>query len=120
MTGAEFQHIRATEHDGVTLIEFNVEDLVDEETVHEAGEEVLRVIEAPECRKLVVSFRGVRMLSSSALGKLITVHRRVHRKEGKLLFCDLSETVLDVLHACRLDSFFILIGDRQEALKALA
>ena len=120
MTGEPYQHIRTSEQNGITLIEFNLVDLVDEETIQDAGDELLKVIEAPECQKLVLSFQGVRMLSSAALGKLITVHRRMHRKEGKVLFCDLSETVLDVLHACRLDSFFSLSGDRDEALAALA
>lgn len=119
MTASRYEYIQASQQNGVTLIEFHVDELVDEELIQEVGDEVLNVVESPECRRLVISFRGIGMLSSSALGKLITVHRRMHRKEGKLLFCDLSETVLDVLHACRLDRFFSLSGNRDEALAAL-
>jgi anti-sigma B factor antagonist len=120
MTLGHHQHIHALQHDGVTVVELMHEELIDEEIIRQWGDELFGVAESPDCDRLVISFARARLLASAALGKLVTLQRRIQQKGGRLVFCELPDTVGDVLRACRLDTIFTICTSRDEALAALS
>lgn len=119
MTSKPHEHIRIVQRNGTTLVECTHDELIDEDLIQHWGNELFELVESPDCDKLAVSFLGVGLVASAALGKLVTLHRRMHRKGGRIVFCELQEPIRDILRTCRLDEFFTLAGTREEAVAAL-
>ncbi len=98
---------------------FTRPQLSEDENLEQMGQELLSLIEQYNCRQLVLSLELVDFITSAALGKLITLHRRLHRKEGKLVLCGAHGTVADVLRTSRLHDYFTLASDTAQALSLL-
>lgn len=90
--------------------------LSEEENLEQIGRELLSLVDHYQCRQLIVDLEAVEYMTSAALGKLITLHRRMHRKEGKMIVCGAQGAVADVLRTSRLQEYFTLAADTQRAL----
>ena len=54
------------------------------------------------------------------LGKLITLHRKLHRNQGKLVLFGLSEGVDAILRTSKLLTYFAVAENRDGAIAQLA
>jgi anti-sigma B factor antagonist len=93
--------------------------LSDEENIEQMGQELISLVEQYQCRQLVLSLELVDFITSAALGKIIMLHRRLHRKDGKLVVCAAHGPVADVLQSSRLNDYFVMATDTQGALALL-
>lgn len=90
-----------------TLIKFTNGRMFDEASISELGSELLEVVEAtPEKSKVILDFTGVDYLSSAALGKMITMNKKLKEKEIILILKNMSENIHEVFVITRLDKFF--------------
>ena len=71
-----------------------------------------------EIRKILLNFGNVEFLSSAALGKLITMNRKVQAVRGKLVLCNISKEIREVFEITKLDKLFTILPDEQSALQA--
>lgn len=94
--------------------------LSEEENIDLLGKELNDLVDQYGCRQIVVSLQRVEYITSAALGKLIALHRRLHRKDGRLVVCGAIDTVKDVLHASRLDDYFTVTETIDSAVALLA
>ena len=109
--------IEVTEADGVQVVTFRDRLLFDDRTVREVAEQLAAALPNDgRAIKLVLDFTGVDLISSSLLGKLILLQRRVDGSGGKLRLCELSTTVASVFKTSNLDRLFGLARDRRAAL----
>lgn len=90
--------------------------LSEEENIDVLGKELLDLVDQYGFRKIVVSLQHVTYITSAALGKLITLHRRLHRKEGQLIVCGAAAAVKDVLQTSRLNDYFTIAVDVPSAM----
>jgi anti-sigma B factor antagonist len=112
--------IQVTQTEGAQVVSFNDRLLFDDRTVREVSEQLnasLPIDGKPI--KLVLDFSGVDLISSSLLGKLILLQRRVDGSGGKLRLCELSPTVQSVFKTSNLDRLFGIVRDRTAALEAM-
>jgi anti-anti-sigma factor len=58
-------------------------------------------------------------VTSAALGKLISLHRNLHRREGRLVVCGVQGMVADVLQTARLTDYFTMATTADEAVALL-
>jgi anti-anti-sigma factor len=58
-------------------------------------------------------------MTSSAIGKLIALHRRVNRAEGRMILCELTPDVSATLDTSRLLGYFAVEPDLAAALYAM-
>ncbi len=121
MSVREFEPIYLTleEHPDALIVGFTVPRLSEDVNLEQLGHELFALVEQYGCRKLVVSLRDVIYLTSSGLGKMITLHRKMHRLQGEVVFFDLNETVDEILRASKLDTYLKLAPDRETALRLL-
>ena len=111
--------IEIVEVEGVRIIRFCDRHLFDEPTVREVSDQLFNAI--PNNGKpirLILDFSGVELISSSLIGKLIVLQRRVDASQGKLRLCELSKTVDAVMKTTNLDRLFAIDRDRATALAA--
>lgn len=121
MDFAEFQpnFFKVEQHDDVVVATFVNSHLTDEVNIEELGHELFALIDHFNCHKVLCDLHAVMYVTSSVIGKLITMHRKLHRQDGTFGLCDVQSTVMDILDTSRLITYFKIFDSAEEALKQL-
>jgi anti-sigma B factor antagonist len=114
--GDGFNTIVLDKKGDVSVIRFKESDILDQINIQEIGEEMYRVADSTPGIKLVVDFKGVEYLSSTALGKLITLKRKVDAQNGEIRLCHIKEAILEVFSITKLDTIFTIKPTLEEAV----
>ena len=114
------RYFEAAEQDGLVVVTFSVSHINDEENIEELGHEVFALVDQFGFRKVALSMANVEYITSSVVGKIITLHRKLHWLDGQLVVCDLTPGVHEILSASRLLTYFSVAGTTAEALRILA
>ena len=69
--------------------------------------------------RLVLDFSQGSFLSSTALGELMRIARKVRTSGGRLRLCRVTASVLDILKLTRMDKVIEICTSREEALRGL-
>jgi anti-sigma B factor antagonist len=99
-----------------TIIRFQDKDILDQVNIHEMGEEMYAIVEGSPGIKVLVDFDGVLYLSSSALGKLISLKRKVEENSGTIKMCRIKPEIMEVFRITKLDTIFDIYADLESAL----
>jgi anti-anti-sigma factor len=105
--------------DDITLVELLSQKILDEMVISEIGEQLNQLVAREEYPRIVLDFTHVSHMSSSALGMLITLHKRVREKGGHLRLCCVQPAIYEVFVITRLNEIFQICQSRGEALKGL-
>lgn len=118
MTAEDFQpaYLRFQQTDNLLEAEFTVSSLTEDLNIDQLGQELFTLLDRSGCLRMIVSLEQVDYVTSAALGKLITLHRRLHRQEGRLVLYGVHGSVTDVLETSRLLDYFHIADDREAAL----
>jgi anti-sigma B factor antagonist len=121
MSLADFQPVflALETRDDVVVARLTRAHLSEEDNIEQLARELVMLIDQYGCRRLVLSFAAVDFVTSAALGKVIMVHRRLHREGGRMVLCAVHGTVAEVLHASRLDEYFTIVADDAAAVALL-
>jgi len=113
------KYLRLEMADDVVIVGIGVEMLTEDVNLEHFGHELFALVEQFGCRRIVVNLNEVRVVTSGGLGKMITMHRKMHRHQGTVIFCNLQEAVEDVLRTSRLITYLQVAPDVPSALAAL-
>ncbi len=102
----------------VTVVKFLDRKILDEANIQELGGELFGLVEQDNRKAILLSFEGVEFLSSAALGKLITLDRKVKTHKGRLKLCDIRPEILEVFQITKLNKVFDIRKDQSEAISA--
>lgn len=108
------------DHDHTVVATITRSALSEEENIDLWGKELNDLVDQYGCRQIVVALNQVTYITSAAVGKLITLHRRLHRKEGRLILCGISGSVRDVIQTSRLHDYFTIADDVPQALSMIS
>ena len=103
----------------ITIVKVAHPKLSEEQNLEEFGEQLFAYVDQYECLKFVLECSQVEYASSSAIGKLITLHRKLNRVEGQLVMCSLKPSMTDILQTARLYSYFTVAEDAESAVAML-
>jgi anti-sigma B factor antagonist len=120
MAMSEYRQITVTDRDGISVVRFVSEKIVDELEIQELGDELTSLIEKDKRVALLLNFDGVRFLSSAALGKLIKLDQLVKQHESKLKFSNIRSDVYEVFKITKLDTVFDIRETEADALARFA
>lgn len=113
--------IEVAESDGARVVRFKDRMVFDERTVREVGEQIgASLPNDGNPLRVVLDFSGVDLISSSLLGKLILLQRRIDSTGGRLRLCELSPTVQAVFRTSNLDRLFAIDRDCAAALGSVS
>ncbi|MCZ2341611.1 MAG: STAS domain-containing protein [Bacteroidales bacterium] len=102
----------------ITVVNFVDKKILDEPNIQLIGDDLLRLVDELGRRKILLNFANVQYLSSSALGKLIRLHQRLHSISGKLVLCGISKDLYDVFTITKLDKMLTIVKDDQTGLNS--
>jgi anti-sigma B factor antagonist len=104
----------------VTIVRFMDKKILDEAGILELGAELFGLVEQDNRKSLLLNFFGVEFLSSAALGKLITLDRKVKSHKGRMKMSNIRPEILEVFQITKLNKIFDIRKDEAEALSAFA
>ena len=102
----------------VTVVNFVDRKILDEQNIQVIGEQLFSLVDEQGLRKILLNFSNVEYLSSAALGKLITLNKKLQQAGGKLILCNIDAQIFEVFEITKLDRFFKIIKEEQAALQA--
>lgn len=103
----------------VSVARFTVPQLTDDQNIEQLAHELFLLADESAGPGVVVDLSGVDYVTSSVLGKIITLHRRLHRASRRLVLCGIGEGTGRILRASRLFDYFHTAGTLDEARAAL-
>ena len=101
----------------VAVVNFVDKKILDEQNIQMIGDDLFRLVDEQNRKKILLNFSNVEFLSSAALGKLITMNRKVQAVKGKLVLCGISKEIREVFEITKLDKLFIIRQEEQAALQ---
>ena len=113
-----FRRIDVSKSGDVTVVKFLDKKILDEAGIQELGAELFGLVELQNRRSVLLNFSGVEFLSSAALGKLITLDRKVKAAKGRLKMSDIRPEILEIFQITKLNKVFDIRKDEAEALAA--
>ena len=117
---ADHQRIQVREIDGVAVVRFADRKILDELIIQELGRELFSLVEEENRKNVLLNFTNVEFLSSAALGKLISLHKKVERASGNLKLSNIRPEIYDVFKITRLNEKFDIRDDQEDALADFA
>src|SRR3954463_16570395 len=112
------RRLEVEESGDVTIVQFIDRKILDEQNIQKIGEDLFNLVEEMGRRKVLLNFSNVEYLSSAALGKFITLNKKVGTAGGKLVLCAIDPTIYEVFEITRLNKLFNIQKDEQTALQA--
>ena len=102
----------------VTVVNFTDKKILDEQNIQIIGEQLFSLVDELGRRKLLLNFSNVEYLSSAALGKFITLNKKVNAASGKLVLCNIDPQIYEVFEITKLNKLFNIQKEEQAALQA--
>ena len=102
----------------IAVVNFLDKKILDEQNIQAIGEDLFRLVDELGRKKILLNFGNVEFLSSAALGKLITLNRKLQGVRGRLVLCGITKEIREVFEITRLDKLFTIHPDEQSGLQA--
>ena len=115
---ADHKRIELSEVGPVSVVRFVDRKILDEANIHELGQELFALVEQDKRMNVLLNFSSVEFLSSAALGKLITLDKKMKSAGGKLKLSNIRLEIYEVFAITKLNKVFDIKDDEAEALKA--
>jgi anti-sigma B factor antagonist len=116
---ASQRRIEITESTSVTVVRFKDQKIIDPGAIQELGEELFDLVDREGRAKLVLNFSNVEFLSSAALGKLITFHKKAQKEGSEIVLTNISPEIFQVFAITNLDKLFTIKDTEADALAIL-
>ncbi|MBW3538832.1 MAG: STAS domain-containing protein [Planctomycetes bacterium] len=101
----------------VTVARFIDKKILDETNIQIIGNQLFGLVDEDKRGKIVLDFSNVEYLSSAALGKLITMDKKVKAAKGKLRLCSIRPDIYEVFAITKLNKLFDIHENQEKALE---
>lgn len=95
----------------IAVVSFQKEQFTEEDNLEQFGIELFSLVDQYQFRKIVLSLAPVQYVTSSVLGKFITLHRKLGRNDGQLVLCEIHNDLENVLTTSKLMTYFTTAKD---------
>jgi anti-sigma B factor antagonist len=114
----QFRRLTVSDVGDVTVVRFVDRKILDELNIQELGQELFQLVEEENKTRLLLNFHQVEFLSSAALGKLITLDKKVKAHGGKMKLSNIRPEIYEVFAITKLNKLFDIKDDEADALAA--
>jgi len=104
----------------VIIVELKDRKILEEMSIMQIGEQLNAMAAKTDIPKIIIDFTHVAHMSSSALGILITLHKRIREKRGQLRLCCIQSAIYEIFVITRLNEIFTISQSRSDALSDLS
>jgi anti-anti-sigma factor len=76
-----------------------------------------KLFERPNA-KVLINMEGIFFLDSSGFAAFLSVYKTAGKNNGQIIFCNLSNSALDLFKVLQLHTVFKIISDHDEAMNS--
>ena len=105
--------------DNAVVVTFVDEKILEEYDILALQESIMSVVNQGKKINLILNFQNVKFLSSSVLGLLIRVVKKIYERDGQLRLCSIAPKIQDVFKITRLTKIFDIYPDVETASESL-
>jgi anti-anti-sigma factor len=102
----------------VTVVRLAGPKIMEERTVEDINKALLRLLEEPEPRQVVVSLAAVQSMTSSMIATLVNYHRRAKAVKGRLALYGLQPRLAEIFKTLRLSRLLHLYESEEQAVQS--
>ena len=102
----------------ITIVKLKDKEILEESVIHNISESIFSVVAENPGIKLVLDFSQVKHFSSSALGMLIRINKRVEEMGGTLKLCQIRANLYEIFIITNLNKIFEIYPEKQQALSS--
>ncbi len=113
---AGYRRLDVNEVGDVTVVRFRDQKIIEDINIQELGQEMFQLVEVDNRDKLLLNFAEVDFLSSAALGKLITLDKKVKAHGATLKLSNIRPEIYEVFAITKLNRLFDIKDDEADAL----
>lgn len=106
--------------DNATIVTFVDEKILEEMDIQALQASIMPVVEETERIKLILDFCNVRFFSSTVLGLLLRISKKVYERDGQLRLCNISPRIYEIFKITRLTKIFDICDDVKSATESLS
>jgi anti-sigma B factor antagonist len=114
----EYRRLDVSKVGDVSVVRFRDHKIIEDVNIQELGQEMFRLVEADGRDRLLLDFASVEFLSSAALGKLITLDKKMKAHGGTLKLSNIRPEIYEVFTITKLNRLFDIRKDEADALAA--
>jgi len=103
----------------ITVASFVDKKILDESNIQIIGDQLFALLDEDHRKKIVLDFSAVEYLSSAAMGKLITLDKKVKAVSGKLRLCCIRPDIHEIFEITRLNKIFDIRQTQEDAVEGL-
>jgi anti-sigma B factor antagonist len=104
----------------VTLVRLRARSILTEPDAASVGHRLAELIDAPDCRKVVLDLGEVRSMTTMMAGQFLALHRRLQAVGGRLAICNSDRVLAEIFGVLGLTKVIRLYNSVQEALQSFA
>ncbi len=113
-----YRRLEVGEVGDVTVVRFHDHKIVEDINIQQLGQELFHLVELDNRDKVLLNFSSVEFLSSAALGKLITLDKKMKAHGGVLKLSNIRPEIYEVFAITKLNRLFDIRDDEADALAA--
>src|SRR5947209_3614740 len=106
MAEREYPHLRVAPSEGAVVVHLVDCPVLNELSSPAVGEELLGLAEGREGTRFLLDLGAVEFLTSTMLGLLVSLHKKLRAGGGSLALCGVSPDVYEVFETARLNQVF--------------
>lgn len=114
---AVFRNLETNEVSGVQVVKF-LDRKVGEDGLEEIAKRLYVMIDIDKFPKILLNLENVEMLSSAALGKLVTMHKKAKAVGSVIKLSNVRPELYEVLAFTKLTKLFDVQDDQEAAVAA--
>jgi anti-sigma B factor antagonist len=103
---------------GIALVIFQDESILDPLQVQDIGQQLHRIIEEEDRQRMILDFQKVKILSSQMLGVLIGLLKSIRSDRGRIVICGVKSELHKVFKITSLDKLFNFYDTEGHALRS--
>lgn len=103
----------------VSVIGFTDPTVMDSYHINEIGEELLKLVRSGDHRWLVLDLSTVKMLTSQALGVLLTLRQETEQQQGRIVISGIDPRLYRVFKVTNLKSVFTFCESVDQAVAVI-
>ena len=115
---AGYRRVNVNEVGEITVVGFRDRKIIEDLGIQELGQELFQLAASEKGKKILLNFASVDVLSSAALGKLITLDKKMKAAGGTLKLSNIRPEIYEVFTITKLNRLFDIKEDEADALAA--
>src|SRR5437762_802839 len=110
--GSHRRRLEVEDIGDIAVVNFVDKKILDEQNIQMIGDDLNRLVDELGRRKVLLNFGNVDFMSSAALGKLISLHRKLQGVQGKLVLCNIAKSIMEIFEITKLNKMFTITPDQ--------